>query len=476
VLWNRRHVLGGALAVGALAGHGSFAQTRARRSPLPLNFVIRNAYVMTMDAALGDLPGSDVLVKDGAIAAVGKSLAASGAEVIDGTDMIVLPGLVETHWHVWSTILRSLSGDRQEHGYFPTSRAIGGFYSPEDMYAAARLAAAEAVNAGITFVHDWCHNVRAPAYAEQDLRAFAEAGLRARFSYGYPAGASNDASIDLGDLTRLRNRWSDYSHGGLLTLGLAWRGAASPATLHDYEVAKSLGLPISVHANNRKSSAGGIADLAARGLLAPGMQIIHAVWVSPEEIESLAANRCTVSMSPYTELRIGFGMPRAADILAAGVPVGLSVDTVALAGNADMFAIMKAIQNIENGRALDEFRMPARRVLELATIGGARSMGLDDEIGSLVPGKRADLIMIDTRAVNLAVFTEPAHMIVEAAQPANVDTVVVDGRILKRGGKLTRVDVGEVVDAARKAYVDLHRRSGWSWPGERGSVWLRDPD
>ena len=158
-------------------------------------------------------------------------------------------------------------------------------------------------------------------------------------------------------------------------------------------------------------------------------------------------------------------MPLAADMLAAGVPVGLSVDTVSLSGNADMFAIMKAIQNIENGRALDEFKMPARRVLEIATIGGARSMGLDDKIGSLVPGKRADLIMIDTRAVNLAVFTEPAHMIVEAAQPANVDTVVVDGRILKRGGKLTRVDSGEVVDAARKSYVDLHRRSGWSWPG-----------
>jgi 5-methylthioadenosine/S-adenosylhomocysteine deaminase len=461
---NRRRVLGGALALGAFAGRSGFAQSRARRGT-SMNFVIRNAYVLTMDAALGDLANGDVHVQGGAIAAVGKALVAPGAEIIDGTGMIVLPGLVETHWHIWSTLLRSLSGDRQEHGYFPTSRTLGTLYTPEDMYAAARLAAAEAVNGGITFVHDWCHNVRSPAHAEQDLRAFGEAGLRARFSYGSPTGAGNDESIDLDDLTRLAKRWSEYSSGGLLSLGLAWRGAASPVTLHDYEVASSLGLPISVHANNRKSTIGAIADLAARGLLMPGMQIIHAIWTSPDEIKALAANRCTVSMSPYTELRIGFGMPVAADMLAAGIPVGLSVDTVALSGNADMFAIMKAIQNIENGRALDEFKMPARRVLEIATIGGARSMGLDHKIGSLVPGKRADLIMIDTRAVNLAVFTEPAHMIVEAAQPANVDTVVVDGRILKRGGKLTQVDTGAIIAAARKAYTDLHRRSGWSWPG-----------
>jgi cytosine/adenosine deaminase-related metal-dependent hydrolase len=251
----------------------------------------------------------------------------------------------------------------------------------------------------------------------------------------------------------------------LLSLGLAWRGAASAATLRDYEVARGLGLPISVHANNFKNTAGGIADLAARGLLKPGMQIIHAVWASPDEIKAMAANGCVVSMSPYTELRIGFGMPLAGDMLAAGVPVGLSVDTVALSGDANMFAIMKAIQNVENGRALDEFRMPARRVLEMATIGGARSMGLADKIGSLVPGKRADIIMIDTRAVNLAVVTEPAHLIVEAAQPANVDTVIVDGKFLKRDGRLTQVDTAAVVDAARRAYAGVRQRSGWSWPG-----------
>ena len=429
--------------------------------PQSEELLIRNAFVMTMDAAVGDLPSADVHIRGGGIAAVGARLAAPAADVIDGAGMIVLPGLIETHWHLWTTMLRSMSGDREEHGYFPTSRSLGAFYTAADMYASARLAAAEAVHSGITFVHDWCHNVRNPEFAAADLRALGEAGIRARFSYGTPTGQVGTATIDLEDFARLHERWPDYSNGGLLSLGLAWRGAAGPAAMRDHAVARELGLPVSVHTNNFPTSAGGIAALAAQNLLGPHVQVIHAIWSSPEEIRALAASGASVSLSPFTELRIGFGFPLTGDFLDAGVPVGLSVDTPALSGNADMFAIMKAIQNIENGRARNEFRLPARRVLELATIEGARSMGIDSAVGSLVPGKRADLIMVNTRQVNLGVFSEPAHMLVEAAQPANVDTVIIDGKIVKRGGALVQVDVAEIIDEAAAALGAVRRRAGW---------------
>jgi 5-methylthioadenosine/S-adenosylhomocysteine deaminase len=468
---NRREFLGSVAALGALGLPGCASLAGSAPSMLPgrSEVVIRNAYVMTMDAKLGDLSDADVHVRNGAIVAVGRSLEAAGAWDIDGRGMIVLPGLVETHWHMWNTLLRSMSGDKRELGYFPTALNLGKAYLPSDMYQGTRLAAAEALNGGITFVHDWCHNIRSPQYAEEDLRALRESGIRGRFSYGAAQGHPADQTIDLADLERLWRSWAAYySNGGLLSLGLAWRGVSTGATgsvsaaayKQDFDAARSLRIPISVHANNRKGS-DAIALLAREKFLGKDVQVIHATWVSPEEIRALAENGCPVSLSPYTEMRIGFGFPPTGEFLAAGIPVGLSVDTTALSGNADMFAIMKAIQNIENARALNEFKLPARRVLELATIEGARSMGMGERIGSLVPGKRADLIMVDTRDVNLAVFSEPAHLLVEAAQPSNVDTVMVDGRILKRDGRLTAIDTRSVASDASAALTALRRRAGW---------------
>jgi 5-methylthioadenosine/S-adenosylhomocysteine deaminase len=469
---TRRDFLGGAAALGVLGAAGCALPSAAGRpggaaSPGQGEYLIRGAYVMTMDRS-GDLPGANVHVRDGRIVAVGPSVDAPGARAIDGRGMIVLPGLVETHWHMWNTLLRSMSGDKREQGYFPTALALGKAYLPSDMYQGTRLAAAEAVNGGITFVHDWCHNIRGPEFADASLRALAESGLRARFSYGAAQGQPGDRPIDLADLERRQRAWPQYANGGLIALGLAWRGPSTGATgavaaaayRQDFDAARRLGLPISVHANNRKGS-DAIARLAREKLLGRDVQVIHATWVSPEEIRALAENGCAVSLSPYTEMRIGFGFPPTGEFLAAGIPVGLSVDTTALSGNADMFAIMKAIQNVENGRTQNEFRLPARRVLELATIEGARSMGMADRIGSLTPGKRADLVMIDTRDVNLGVWSDPAHMLVEAAQPANVDTVMVDGRILKRRGRLTAVDAEKVVADASQALAAVRKRAGW---------------
>jgi 5-methylthioadenosine/S-adenosylhomocysteine deaminase len=460
---SRRDVLRCASLAGAVLPLGELRAQPGGGAVLPDRgeLLIRGGHLLTMDATLGDLPVGDVHLRDGRIVAVGESLEALNAQIVEASDMLVLPGLVETHWHIWTTMLRSMAGDVAEHGYFPTSRTVGSFYLASDMYVSARLALAEAVNGGITFVHDWCHNVRGPEFAEEAIRALADSGIRARFSYGTPTGLPNEEPIDHDDLTRLQRDWDQFSEDGRLHLGLAWRGVASQASIDDSVVARELGLPLSVHVNNFQSSAGGIAAIADAGLLGPDVQLIHAIWSSPEEIAAVAANGASLSLSPYTELRIGFGFPMTGEYLAAGVPIGLSVDTPALSGSADMFAIMKVIQNIENARALDEFRLTARRVLELATIEGARSMGVADEIGSLTPGKRADLIMVDTRHVNLGVLSDPAHMVVEAAQPSNVDTVIIDGRILKRSGRLTAVDTAAVVADARSAADAVRERAGW---------------
>src|SRR5215470_4452805 len=471
--FSRRRVLLGGAALGAFASAplaAAFAAPAAPRSPERGHFVIRNAYVMSMEPGVADIRDGDVHVRDGAIAAVGERLDAPGATVIDGAGMIVLPGLIETHWHMWNTLLRSMSGDKPELGYFRTTAALGQKFEPGDMYQGTRLAAAEAINSGITFVHDWCHNIRGFDYAEADLRALRETGIRARFSYGSAQGMPNTAGISIEDLERLHRDWASYANDGLITLGLAWRGmggnnpaAAIPPEIYrrEIEAARRLGLPISVHASGARPATGQVNTIYKANLLRKDMQIIHAIVVSKDEIEAIKSAGASISLSPFSELRIGFGMPQTGELLAAGIPVGLSVDTVELTGNADMFGIMKLVQNVENGKKENELALTARRVLELGTIEGARSMGIDDKVGSLKAGKRADLIMVSTRDINLGVFTDPAHMIVTAAQPGNVDTVVIDGRVLKRGGKLTALNAQQIVKEATAANADLRKRAGW---------------
>jgi 5-methylthioadenosine/S-adenosylhomocysteine deaminase len=423
--------------------------------------------VMSMDPITGDVARGDVHLRNGEIVAVGRDLAAPAAEVIDGDGMIVLPGLVETHWHMWNTLLRSMAVDEQKFGYFPTSAGLGQHYLPSDMYQGTRLSAAEALNAGITFVHDWCHNPRTPEHAEESLRALRETGIRARFSYGPARGIPVSQSVNLTDIERLHGAWSSYSNEGLLSLGLAWRGVQYAVTTpggnmafqpippevyrKEYDTARHLNIPLTAHVNiGPRIDFGHVAALAKLDLLYRDLQLIHMISSTPEEIDMVATAGSSVSFSPYTEMRTGFGFPKASAYLEKGIRVGLSVDTTTLSGDADMFAIMKAIENIENSLAYSEFKMTARKALELGTIMGARSMGVDDRIGSITPGKRADLIMVSTRDINVAMFTDPSHLVVGAAQPANVYLVMVDGRILKRHGKLVHLDAPDRARGGRR--------------------------
>jgi cytosine/adenosine deaminase-related metal-dependent hydrolase len=205
-----------------------------------------------------------------------------------------------------------------------------------------------------------------------------------------------------------------------------------------------------------------VEALGKEKLLGPDVQLLHALSATPAELKMVADSGAVISVSPKTEMRIGYGLPHLGDVLDAKITTGISVDNLVLAGSADFFDLLDMARNLEKGRNHDEFRIPARRMLELGTIEGARSLGMDRVTGSLKPGKRADLIMVSTRSINLGVFTDPAQMVVEAAEPENVDTVVVDGRILKRGGVLTAVSQDEILDAVISALTDLRKRVGAS--------------
>ncbi|HEY7221528.1 MAG TPA: amidohydrolase family protein [Candidatus Binatia bacterium] len=463
---SRRGFLGAAAALGTMALSGcatraaTSASQGAKRAPRGLpergEFIVKNAHVLTMDPKLGEIHGGDIHVRDGAIVAVGVNLSAPAAEIIRADTMVALPGFVETHWHMWGAVARNMAGPTEKTGYFYISRLLGQFFTPEDNARGVRLALAEAIFSGITTVTNWSHNLLAPEYADAEIKVHKEVGSRARFAYGYSRKTPPNATLPLDDVARVQKQWfSGGSKDRLLTLGIAPRGPETNAieiVRQEWAFARQHGLPITTHMGTsleRVKKRQGIQALAKAALLGPDVVLVHATNNSPDDLKLLAETKTPVSLSPYTELRTGFGITPVGSFLRAGVPVSLSVDTTILCGNADMFAIMKAMSNIENGLQKSEFAISSQRVLEMATIDGARALGLGDQIGSLTPGKRADLILVRTTDVNMLPFTIPTNMIVQAAQPSNVEAVIVDGRFLKRDGKLTTIDIAELArDAA----------------------------
>src|SRR6266852_249985 len=472
----RRSFIRGAAALGAAGASASamlpkllHAQEQVgggSRLPARGEFTIVNAHVMTMDGALGDIAGGSVHVRNGEIVAVGKDVK-GGGQKIDGTGMIVMPGLVETHWHMWNTLYRSFSGDKPEEGYFPTVARFGQQMTADDVFQSTRLSAAEAINSGMTFVHSWCHNVRSTAHAEADIRALAEVGIRARHSCGWPQGLPDTQSADQAPIESLARDWKSWSNEGLVTLGMAWRGQFRAGPIKpevyqpEFDNARKLGLPITVHVASARKAVNQIEPLYKGKLMGKDVQLIHTLSASPAELDMIKQSGSAVSVSPGSELRIGYGYPQTSEMLAKGIPLGISVDTSALVGTSNLFAVLKLARDCENAKAESEFKLPARKALELGTIEGARSMGMGDEIGSLTPGKRADLIAISTNALNMAVVTDPAHLVLEATGPENIDTVVVDGRILKRGGKLAALDTPKVVAGARAALAGVREHTKW---------------
>jgi 5-methylthioadenosine/S-adenosylhomocysteine deaminase len=473
---SRRGFLSAVAALGSIGLAGCATQstkqasvTAADRTAAKLpdrgEFVVRGAQILTIDPALGDIPGGDLHVRAGEIVAVGKDLRISGAETIDGRQMIVLPGLIDTHSHLWNTPLRNLVDEGPKMGYFALTLGLGAQYTPEDMYRGVRLGVTEMLYSGITTVHDWSHNIRGPAYADADLRALRDTGIRARFSYGTPQGGlSRDQTMDLTDLARVQREWFTGPSDGLLTLGMAARslsdsprGTVSIPTLHrDWDGARKLGLPITIHTGGK----GRVALLESEGMLGPDVQLINPTGYDEADFARIVRSKAHVCFSPFAELRSSFVSSRLVDLLKHNILVSISIDTAAISGNNDMFAHMHAVIDTQFAIYKDPLSLSPRQVLELATINGARDLGIADRVGSLTPGKRADLILVRTTDLNMAPLGDPVQAIVRSAQPYNVDTVVVDGRILKRGGRMTAIDVQQVVREATESLATTRVRAG----------------
>lgn len=474
---HRRTLLksGAALAVGALVpGCAAFRKTAA---PTPVvakglpqrgEFVVRGATVLTMDPALGDFTRGDVHVRDGVIAAVGPQIAA-GASVIDGRGMICMPGFIDTHWHLWTTVCRAMIQlDDPKRSYFPVTNAVGRHFTPDDSYRSVRLGLAEALSAGATTVHNWAHNTRSPQHAIAELQAMREVGVRGRLAYGTPQGYPDEQPMDLEGLARVNREW--MPNDGLLTLGICsrnvgdttnpLRGNISVATARiDWGGARKLGLPITMHTSGPTP----VKLLEDAGLLGADVQLVHPLLTTPEERRIMKARGVSYSTSPTGEMGrpASAGVIQLGELLEAGIKTSISIDNTSSYA-CDYFQCMRILYRLHTHRVGSRIPLNFKRLVQLATIDGAVDLGISQRTGSLTPGKRADLILVRTSEINVAPMSEPYQTLVSFAQPSNIDTVVVDGRILRRGGAFTALSYEDVLKDASETAAALRARANWT--------------
>lgn len=431
--------------------------------------LIHGGYVMTMDPQLGDLDGGDVLVQDGRIVAVGRNLAAlatqagSAAQRIDARGKVVLPGFVDTHSHLYVTTMRGQFRNAQGK-FFPVSSRLAAAMTADDVGIAMQLGALELLSGGITTTADFFDNVLTPAHGTAGWQALQAAGIRAILYYGGPDKTTR-RPIDLEQLRALAALTKTQGADARVQVGLAWRlprdrdDAANWAMRQrEYDAARQLGAPIQVHVSGE---AGPMFDaLIDRGYLYPGLSVVHATDASPHQLQQLEQAGAALALTPISEQRVGYGLTRV-DHFKTVTRQGLGIDGNALAGSADMFATLRLAALTWSGGTRDEAAPSPRALLELATLRGAQALGMGSLTGSLTAGKRADLQIIDTSALHLSGFGggDPAALIVYSARPGDVDTVLVDGRILKRNGQLTEVDVAALQARANRAARAMLERS-----------------
>ncbi|WP_224501183.1 amidohydrolase family protein [Celeribacter litoreus] len=424
---------------------------------------------MTIDETLGTLAGADVYVVDGVISDIGANLSVpEGTEEIDASRMIVMPGMIETHWHTWTSLMRNLLSPGNE--YFAVKRAFVPHMTPEAYYASDMLAFAEALNAGITTIHNYCHHVASPETVEAEMRAHQDSGLRALYTFGHRDGQPNEEPIDFALAEQVMSDWFSGSSPfeGLVDFGYNSRGPhVIGEELYRREMDWAFGndLMTAVHAGQ------GRRNFAAKpmkdwGYLGPKTLLVHYVHAEAEDRAVMAEVGASLSYSIQSELRLGSAGGQAQQLVHMfndDVNVSLSFDGNTLA-QIDMFEQMATAWYMGipfNGSSTEGLKpLDFPDVLRMGTINGAKALGIADKTGSLTVGKRADIVLLRADDLNMVPNGFVDGMLARSARAANVDTVIVDGRIMKRDGKIVGLDIDRIREDVARATFDVRKEIG----------------
>lgn len=443
-------------------------------------YLIRGAAIVSVDPKIGNMSKGDILVVDDKIADIGPDLNVENAEIIDGSRMIAMPGLVNAHNHLWQTVIRGIGSNFAGSDYYNYLHAgAAPQFRPDDLYYSEMAGGYSQIDAGTTTVFDWCHNNPTPDHTDAAIDGLAASGVRALFGHGTvkPKPKPGDPHFSQiphprSEIERLcRERFA--SNDGLMTLAMCILGpdySTIDVCRQDFALAREMGLISSSHVWGRKNrlNPGGYLDLQKEGLLPEGHNAVHANYISDAEIRALVDAGCTMTATPPAELR-GHGVPPLIGRVAAqnGRPsiandsevgvTGSMFETLRLSLQADRFyRNVQTQRELEEGTNPDAIAFEAENLktigtgggvyqkeqvstgdaLKWATINNARVMGMENRIGSLTPGKKADIVLLSRDDWNMSPALNPENAVVMFAHPGNVDTVMIDGVIKKRHGKL----------------------------------------
>lgn len=458
---SRRGALmtGVTIAAAAAAGRGPAAAADVRRFDRQTavdpqhRIVLKGGTIISMDAKIGDLAKGDVLIEGTKISAVAPDIAAAGAQVIDAANCIVIPGLVDCHRHSWEAQLRRINPNSPTLADYSnaTHLSFAKFYRPQDHYVGNYLTAVGCIDYGITCVIDNSHNSRSAAHSDAAIEALFDGGVRAVHASGPPGAGDWDHQWPQ-DLERLQKKYFS-SPDQLVTLRMF-----SGPIRENWEVARRLGLRMTTEFQGPQQAA--LLDpLAADKLVGPDNTFNHCGALPERTWQIFLDSGANINVCPRSDAQyaLGEGVCALQHAWDHGIKPGFSVDNET-SYSGDMFMEMRTAFYLQRAmaknRAFHGDQTPpkplmVRDILYCATMGGAHCAGLDDKIGSLTPGKQADVVMIRADDLNLYPSNNAPGTVVQAADRSNVDVVIIGGRVRKNRGKVVDLDVGKL-----KAMID----------------------
>lgn len=421
-----------------------------------MKLLITGGQVITMDPAIGN-GRFNVLIENDRIVDIGPEVQAHEAEQLDASGCIVIPGLINAHMHTWQTALRGVTANWTLPTYFRSVHAgLATCFNPDDLYIGTLVGALNQLNLGTTTLGDWCHNNPTPDHTDRAIDGLLESGIRAVYFHGSPKPDPKPGQKHFSEIPHprseierlLKSRFA--SRDAKVTLGMAILGphySTYEVSEHDFQLAAEFELIASMHcAGLEPKTPDGWERLAEDNLLGPTTNIVHGNNLTDAQLRMMIDRGVTFSVAPETEMTQGHGHPITGRLRDAGSAPSLGVDLEsAIAG--DMFTVARVAlasqRALDNAQArADTGQLPAHSTISTSdalswiTIRGAEALGLQDRVGSLTPGKQADVVLIRADGLSMRPVHDPVSSVLMQGSAANVDTVLVAGEFKKRDGKL----------------------------------------